>query len=118
MSTLFEKYGGLSTISVLTRLFYQKLLDSPQVSHFFAQTDIEKLIDHQTQFLSSALGGPQMTHEVDLVAAHKNLDITEQDYEAVVEILEETLMEKGVEQQDITDILQLISQFKDKIISE
>ena len=64
MSSLFEKYGGFATLGSLTKLFYQKLLDSLQVAHYFAQTDITLLIEHQTNFLVSALGGSKLTQDI------------------------------------------------------
>jgi hypothetical protein len=42
----------------LTKAFYQKLLDSPLVSHYFDKVNLDKLIEHQTNFIVRALGGP------------------------------------------------------------
>ena len=117
MSSLFEKYGGFATFSQLTKLFYRKLLDSPQVAHFFSHTDIALLTEHQTHFLVSALGGPKPDHQVDLKEAHHSLAIGNEDFNEVIELLEESLEEMSVEPDDIITILTLIQSYKDKIVS-
>ena len=117
MNTLFEKYGGFATFSQLTSLFYQKILDTPDVAHFFEDIDIEKLIEHQTQFLVSALGGPPLQRNVDMKKAHHGLGIAEKDFIMVAEILEDSLVEMGVEAGDIETILSIVSGYKDDIVS-
>ncbi len=38
--------------------FYGKVLESDDVAPYFADVDMKKLIDHQTKFICSLLGGP------------------------------------------------------------
>ena len=56
--TLFEKYGGFSTLSKVVMSFYDKVLDSDQVGDYFEDVDMKKQIDHQTKFIASIMGGP------------------------------------------------------------
>ncbi|MFT4927815.1 MAG: hemoglobin [Phenylobacterium sp.] len=117
METLFDKYGGFPTFHQLTRIFYQKLLDSPQVAHYFTNIDINALTKHQTNFLATALGGPSLYEGRDLTAAHQGLSINQQDFDEVVYSLEETLEELDVEEQDIKTILAIVDSCKGQIIS-
>ena len=52
---LFEKYGGLRTLRAVIIDFYDRVLDSDVVGHFFEDVDIAKLIDHQTKFFTACL---------------------------------------------------------------
>ena len=56
MPTLYDKYGGMPTMKTLVREFYKDARINPKVGHFFSKLDMEKLIDHQVQFLSFVLG--------------------------------------------------------------
>ena len=105
MQSLFDKYGGFATFNKLTRLFYQKLLDSPQVAHYFSGVDIPTLAEHQTNFLATALGGPTIYQGTDLKTAHTGLMITSEDFTEVAELLEECLEELDVEPADIKTII-------------
>jgi hemoglobin len=60
MNTLFDKYGGTETMRGLVREFYKYARASPKVGHFFSKLNMEKLIDHQVQFLSFVLGKPAL----------------------------------------------------------
>ena len=56
--TIFERYGGFSKVSKVVMSFYDKILNSSILAPYFAKTDMKRLIDHQTKFISSLMGGP------------------------------------------------------------
>lgn len=117
MQSLFDKYGGFATLNQLTRLFYQKLLDSPQVAHYFSGIDIPTLAEHQTNFLATALGGPAVYTGTELKTAHVGLMITNEDFNEVAELLEECLEELDVEPADIKSIIAIVASYKEQIVS-
>lgn len=115
--TLFNKYGGFETFSKIASNFYKKILDSEQVEYYFRDIDIDRLISHQTHFLAKALGGPDKYSGKDLALAHSNMNISAEDFDEVVELLEEALEEAGVEDEDIVTIISVISEFKEQIVT-
>ena len=117
MTTLFDKYGGFATFHQLTTAFYQKLLDSEQVAHYFNKVDIPSLIRHQTNFLATALGGPELYTGKDLADVHHGLSINLQDFQEVGDALEETLEEFNVDAEDIKTIMTVVSRYKGQIVS-
>jgi len=56
--SIFERYGGFASVSRVVMSFYEKMVSSPLTSPFFAKTDMKRLIDHQTKFMSALMGGP------------------------------------------------------------
>jgi len=116
-STLFNKYGGLETFSAIVSNFYKKVLDSEQLEHYFRDINIDRLISHQTHFLAKALGGPDKYDGKDLAIVHANMNISAEDFDEVVELLEEALEEAGVETADISNILSLIAGLKAQIVT-
>ncbi len=115
--TLFDKYGGFKTFGMVVSCFYQKVLDSEQLAPYFENVNMEKLISHQTNFLSKALGGPDKYKGLDLKSSHARLNITENAFNETVELLEEALEEGGVEKPDISTIISLVASLKDQIVS-
>ncbi|MEO1323430.1 MAG: group 1 truncated hemoglobin [Pseudomonadota bacterium] len=114
-NSLFEKYGGFSTIHSIVIEFYNTVLDSDDVGPFFDGTDMESLIDHQTKFISFLLGGPVSYPETKLKAAHSSLDIQPQHFDTIKSLLGETLAAFDVEDADIEAVLEKIESYRSVI---
>ena len=114
--TLFKKYGGFDTINTLVQTFYGKVLQSDNLTPFFKDIDMDKLMDHQTRFISQVLGGPVHFKEDVLFKAHQHLNIKEEDFLEVAEYLKETLEEAGVEDGDISIIMGIVTSTKEQIL--
>lgn len=103
-STLFERYGGFASVSRIVSEFYDRVLDSPTLSGYFANTDMKDLIDHQTKFIASVMGGPGSYSDDVLERVHAKLNINERDFLEVVSLLKETLADFDVADGDIAEI--------------
>lgn len=114
--SLFNKYGGFSTIGNIVHSFYEKILDTDSLLHYFEGIDMERLIRHQTDFLCLILGGPVNYSGRDLRQAHRRLNITEKDFDLVSDLLEEALEEANIEYEDIETIIGIIHSKKPDII--
>lgn len=117
MTTLYDKYGGFTTISKLVQAFYEKVAESEQLAPFFAGVNTQQLIDHQTKFFSDILGGPVKYTGKELKIVHASMGITEAAFSEVADLLEETLEDMDVEEQDIEAILVIIGGVKADIVS-
>ena len=56
--SLFDKYGGFASVSKVVMTFYTKVLDSDVIGDYFDGIDMRRLIDHQTKFIATIMGGP------------------------------------------------------------
>ena len=115
--SLFEKYGGFSSIYPIVSDFYEGVLDSDLIAHMFDDVDMENLIHHQTAFISQAMGGPGTYDDMKLVTAHENLNIQEKEWDEVVTILVQTLEDNSVERADIDALVGVIASKKPLIVS-
>ena len=77
MATMFEKYGGFAAVSRIVSAFYDQVLDVPELAKYFKGTDMRRLIDHQTKFIASVMGGPASYSAEQLERVHANMAITE-----------------------------------------
>lgn len=103
--TLFEKYGGFASISRLIMTFYEKILESEEVGPFFDETEMGVLIDHQTKFVASLLGGPASIGDERLKQAHARFDIRPEHFNAVRDILADSLAEHDFAPDDIAHVI-------------
>ena len=117
MTTLYDKYGGFSTISKLIQAFYEKVADSENLAPYFEGIDMQKLMDHQTKFFSDILGGPVEYTGRQLKAVHANLAITEDAFSELAELNEETLEDMSVEDTDIETVMEIVNGVKSDIVT-
>lgn len=103
-STIFERYGGFAKVSRIVSEFYSRVLDSPVLSPYFAGIDMRRLIDHQTKFIASVMGGPVSYTNEALERVHARLGIDAEAFDEMVLILKETLEDFDFERSDVETI--------------
>ena len=116
--SIFERYGGFTTVSKIVMSFYEKILDSPVTNPFFANTDMKKLIDHQTKFIASMMGGPASYTNDHLERVHANLGITNQAFSEAVDMLKETMEDHDFEDEDIDEVEGEVMSHKPYIVTK
>ena len=102
--TIFERYGGFTQVSRVVMSFYDKILDSPVTSPYFANTNMKRLIDHQTKFIAALMGGPASYTNDHLERVHGHLGITESAFLEAMDLLRETLEDFDFEEDDIEQV--------------
>ena len=117
MTTLYDKYGGFSTVNKLVQSFYRKVGESDSLAPYFVGIDLQRLMDHQNKFFSEILGGPVEYTGAHLKDIHARLNITEEAFLEVAELLEETLEDMGVDSTDIETIMEIVGGTKSDIVA-
>ena len=115
--TIYEKYGGFKKISRVVMTFYDMALDSDQIGGHFEDVDMARLIDHQTKFISSLLGGPASFSDERLKQVHDHLGISHADFDEMAELLSEALGEHGFANEDITTVIAVIESKRSLIVA-
>jgi hemoglobin len=115
--TLFEKYGGFATVSRVVMDFYDRALDSDQIGGYFDDVDLKRLVDHQTKFVSSLMGGPASFADERLRALHAHLGISDADMDEMKAILSRTLDDHGVAASDVGLVMDAIEARRPLIVT-
>ena len=115
--TIFERYGGFASVSRVVLGFYDKILDSPIASPYFANTDMKRLVDHQTKFMAFLMGGPASYSNEHLERVHDNLKITEPAFLETLALLRETLEDFDFEDDDVQQIEDEMMSRKNHVIA-
>ncbi|MCA8929186.1 MAG: group 1 truncated hemoglobin [Alphaproteobacteria bacterium] len=105
MASIFEKYGGFVTVSKIVMDFYDRVLDSDTAGPFFDDVDMRRQIDHQTKFIAQVMGGPAAYSNDALRRVHSHLAIDRAAFDEVAGLLEATLLEHGVDPEDVAAVM-------------
>ncbi len=115
--TIYDKYGGFKTISRVVMTFYEMALDSDEIGFHFEEIDLPRLIDHQTKFVSSLVGGPASFSDDRIEAVHRNLNISHDHFDEMAVLFREALASHGMADDDIMVALEAIEEKRSIIVS-
>lgn len=102
--TVYERAGGFVKVRKVVTAFYDKVLDSPLIAHHFEDVVLERLIEHQTRFISFLMGGPASYTDEHLEHVHRRFNITHAEFDEMVELLIETLEDFDFATDDVAKI--------------
>lgn len=97
--------------------FYEMVLDSDEIGDFFEGIDMAKLMDHQTKFIASLLGGPAAFSDKRLQQVHRHLNIGHADFDEVAKLLTSALRQHNVGEPDIEHVLQQVESKRSIIVA-
>jgi hemoglobin len=83
----------------------------------FQKADMQRLMDHQIQFFSTLLGGPVTYGGQQLDKIHKRIDISEDAFNEVLDVLAEVLEDSGVADEDLETIMGALAGYKSSIVA-
>lgn len=114
---LFDKYGGIRVLRHVIMDFYDRVLDSEVIGHFFEDTDMARLIDHQTKFFTMVLGGPADFSNERLARAHSHLRLDHTQFDEAVALLVDTLEEANFSDEDRDAVIAAIETRRNIIVN-
>ncbi len=115
--SLFDKYGGFAKISKVVFAFYDKAIDSDVIGPYFEDIDMRQLIDHQTKFIASLMGGPASYTDDQLRRIHAPLDIDRAAFEEMARLLRMTLEDFDLQAADVDSVMNEIQARAEAVIS-
>ncbi|NIM95592.1 MAG: group 1 truncated hemoglobin [Anaerolineales bacterium] len=115
--SIFERYGGFANVGRVVSSFYDKMLESPVTSPFFAKTDMKRLIDHQTKFIATVMGGPASYTNEHIERIHARLGITEEAFLESLMLMKETLEDFDFADDDIQTVEDEMMGYKNFVVT-
>lgn len=95
-SELFQALGGRAGLVVLMDDFMQRLLADPRMRPFFEEADQKNIKEKLVLQLCEVSGGPCKYDGKDMKKSHEGVDIDKSQFNALVEVLQDTLSARGV----------------------
>jgi len=118
-SKLYELLGGAAAVNSATLRFYEKVIADPTLAPFFKGLNIEAQAKKFVAFMTMAMGGPHEYTGKDLRTAHERLvrdGLGDEHFETIVNYLEQTLAELGIEQDLIDQTLELVASTRGDVL--
>lgn len=115
--TMFDKYGGVPTVTQIVRDFYHRVLTDLALHRYFENVNTERLIQHQIELIAYIMGKPMREFEkTRLTQVHQPQRITLSAYERLISILRQVLLDAKIEGNDIISIIQKVDEYRSMIV--
>ncbi len=93
---LYKAFGEKAGLVTLMDDFMVRLLADPRTGPHFKPSNQERVKEQLVDQLCSLAGGPCVYKGADMKSAHANLDIKKSDFNALVEVLQQSMDAKGI----------------------
>ena len=117
VTSVFEKIGGEDAILITIETLYQRVLSDPLLQPFFEDKDMAVLKRQQVDYLSQALGGPNIYRGPDMKLAHAGLAIEQRHVDRFTEYVVSTLQFLGVAEEHIDTVVQMVGPLAAEIVN-
>ena len=119
--TLYERLGGASGISKLVDDIVEAHMNNPLIkARFLPYRDdpdtIAKVKQHTCNFFGAGSGGPEQYTGRSMLDAHRGMNISAQEYMAVLDDILDTLDKHKIDDQSRKDVLAIAYSLKNDII--
>jgi hemoglobin len=94
--SIFQAWGGTPGIRAVMEDFVPRLEADPRIGRFFKREGRERLVTLLTEQLCQESGGPCRYSGAPMGAAHASMDIGKADFNALVEVLQQSMHAKGI----------------------
>ena len=94
--TLYQQLGGQSGLVTLMDDFMTRLLADKRMGPFFKDVDHKHVKEELVTQFCEVSGGPCKRKGPDMKKAHSGMDVTKGDFNALVEVLQQSMDAQGI----------------------
>jgi truncated hemoglobin YjbI len=102
---LFHRLGGMERASKIVLATYDRVLKSALLEPYFKDVDMRRLVEHQANFLVSAMGGPHSYSDEELRNIHGRLGIDRAAFQEMLEHLRNVMKLEGLADDDVESVI-------------
>ena len=115
--SLYERLGGHAGITRITRDLLRNHMSNPLVSARYARSeDLARVERRVVEFFCAGSGGPETYSGQDMVATHKGMNISEQEFVAVLDDAMAALETNGIDAPTRTEVLGILWSLKGEVV--
>jgi hemoglobin len=114
---LYERLGGQGGIEALVDALLVNIGADNRIKQYFNNLDQVRFKTNNVAFLCEKTGGPCTYTGGEIKRVHKSLQVTSEDFSAMMETIGKTLDEKSVAEADKKELMDLMASFKADIVS-
>lgn len=114
--SLYERLGGLDAITAVVDDFVGRTTTDARIKHRFFNTDAVHLKKMLVELVCMATGGPCKYTGKDMVTAHAGMDLVDEEFNALVEDLVQTLDKFKVPEKEKGELLGALGPMKPQMV--
>ena len=115
--SVYDDLGGDAAIALAVDSFYTRVMADPTLAPFFKGMDLAAIKEHQRDFFTVLLDGPEIYDGRSMRNAHAGLHVTDADFTRTLEHLRETLEELGVDAPVVESVVRRIEGMRAAIVA-
>lgn len=116
-NSLYTRIGGEDALKNVISAAYRKMQKERSIAHFFKGIRIDRLERKLFVSLRYFMGGTLDDPGVDLAHAHRNLEITNEHFDAVGGCFSDALKEQGHIPDHISEIMALLESVRSQVVN-
>jgi hemoglobin len=116
--SLYDRLGGQPAVTAVVDDFVGNVAADSRINGFFARTDIPRLKKNLVDQICQGTGGPCTYTGRDMRTAHKGMNITDAQFNALVEDLVKTLDKFKVPDKEKGELLGVLGPMKPQIVGQ
>ena len=114
--SLYERLGGEENIRAIGSDIFDNHTKNPVILARFVDSDRDTVVRLVTEFICAGTGGPQEYTGKDMLSAHKGMNISEQEYMAILDDILAALEKNGVGQREIEEFMMIAYSLRGDIL--
>lgn len=115
--SLYSRLGGAEGIRRIIDDVITAHLNNPVVCERFRKAeDLGRLKIKAWEFFCAGAGGPETYTGKDMIAAHKGMNITEQEYEAVTDDILSALAKNRIDDATARDVTAILNSLRGQVV--
>lgn len=114
--SLYERLGGQSGIAAIVEDIWINHTSNPLIKQRYAASDPEKVKRLVREFFGAGIGGPETYTGQDMLSAHKGMNISDQEFNAVNDDVLKALDSNNVGPDERNEVLCILYSMKADIV--
>lgn len=114
--SLYERLGRREGITRITRSMIENHMANPLVKRRYENSDMARVEQHAVEFFCAGAGGPETYGGRDMLATHRGMNISEQEFVAVVDDAMAALASHGIDPGTRNEVLAIFWSLKGDVI--
>jgi hemoglobin len=116
MTSLYERLGGTEGITAIASDLVDIHVANPVIAPRYAASDLDKVKHAAATFFISGTGGPQVYEGQDMLTAHTGMNISNDEFVAVLDDAMAALEKNGIGQREKEEVLAIFFSMKGDIV--
>jgi hemoglobin len=114
--SLYQRLGGHDAIAALARTVFNNHCNNEVIKNRYLKSDPEKVVQKVTEFMCAGFGGQEEYTGEDMLTAHTGMNISDEEFNAVVEDVMKAMETHKAEQREKDEVLAALWSMRSEIV--